>query len=95
MSCLFLGCHVTSWRDLDYICRCRLIRLKDILQRNIGELQIIYYAFLNIWIITFEKTARVKFADPKTLIVPSMIEAIKNVSREKVSRVAFKIFRVE
>lgn len=54
----------------------------------------IYYTLLNIWVLTFEKTSRAKFADPKALIVPSMIDAVKNVSREKVSRVAFKIFRV-
>ena len=68
--------------------------LKDILQRNSAELQVIYYTLLNVWILTFEKSARSKFADPKALIVPSMIDAVKNVSREKVSRVAFKIFRV-
>lgn len=45
--------------------------------------------------LTFEKTSRSKFADPKALIVPNMIDAVKNVSREKVSRVAFKIFRVK
>ena len=69
--------------------------MKDILQRNSGELQVIYYTLLNVWVLTFEKTSRPKFADPKALIVPSMIEAVKNTSREKVSRVAFKIFRVE
>jgi V-type H+-transporting ATPase subunit H len=70
-----------------------LYSLNQILQRNTGELQVIYYMFLDLWILTFEKSGKSKFSDPKTLIIPSMIEAIKNVSREKVSRVAFKIFR--
>lgn len=85
--------HVSSSRNLDSMCIFLSCRLNTILQRNIGELQVIYYLFLDVWILTFDKTARPKFADPKALIVPSMVEAIKNVSREKVSRVAFKVFR--
>lgn len=58
-------------------------------------MQVIYYSLLSVWILTFEKSSRSKFADPKELIVPQMIEAVKNISREKISRVAFKIFRVD
>ena len=64
------------------------------MQRNITDMQVIYYSLLSTWILTFEKQSRPKFADPKALIIPHMIEAVKNISREKISRVAFKIFSV-
>jgi V-type H+-transporting ATPase subunit H len=63
------------------------------LQRNQGELSVVYYAILDVWILTFDKSSREPFSDPKAGIIPAMVEAVKNISREKVSRVAFKVFR--
>lgn len=67
--------------------------LKDILDKHSNDLQIMYYSFLLLWIMSFENVSQSHFSDPTNRIVPLMINALKNISREKLSRVAFKIFK--
>lgn len=64
------------------------------MDKNLGDLQIMYTAMLNIWILTFDKETCVKFEDPKLHIISNIVHALKNISREKLSRIAFRIFRV-
>lgn len=97
MSLWFLVWPNFSVTNLVSKCKLKgLLSIKEILNKSSAsnELQTSYYCLLNLWLLTFEKTTRPLFADPKLLLIPVMIEATKNLSREKVSRVAFKCFRV-
>lgn len=76
-----------------FLSRSGLILLNDILARNTTDLQVMYYGFLCLWILTFEHTTCKKFSEPRITIIQSMITALKNISREKLTRVAFKIFK--
>lgn len=67
--------------------------LKQILNNHSNDLQIMYYTFLDIWIMSFEPSSQKDFADPTLMIIKNVITALKNISREKLSRIAFKLFK--
>lgn len=46
-----------------------------------------------MWILSFEKESQTHFADPTLLMISLTIVALKNISREKLSRIAFKFFK--
>lgn len=89
LSKLMLVPGITTY----FLSRSGLILLNDILARNTTDLQVMYYGFLCLWILTFEHATCKKFSEPRITIIQSMITALKNISREKLTRIAFKIFK--
>lgn len=67
--------------------------LKDILARHGNNLQIVYYTFLCLWSISFEDISQSYFCNAAWQIIPEMINALKSISREKLSKIAFRIFK--
>lgn len=67
--------------------------LSDILERNSKDLQIAYYTFLNYWILSYEEAFKPIATDPKKLLIANILSCLKKVAREKLTRVALKIFR--
>ena len=67
--------------------------IKDILTQHSNDLQIMYYSFLVLWILSFEEESQRAFSNPSGLIISKVINALKNISREKLSRIAFKMFQ--
>lgn len=67
--------------------------LKDILSRHVNNLQLVYFSFLCLWSISFEDISQSYFCNADWNIVPEMISALKNISREKLSKIAFRIFK--
>lgn len=39
-------------------------RLKEVLKKCANDLQVMYYAFQDMWILSFEKESQTHFADP-------------------------------
>ena len=67
--------------------------LKELFDKNSKDLQIMYYTLLNIWILSFEDDF-VKFVeDPKNLIIVDILNTLKKLAREKLTRVGLKILR--
>lgn len=64
-----------------------------ILSKNSSELQVMYYAFLCIWLISYVPDAIKSFIDPALRFIATMTEVILKLSREKIVRVAFATFR--
>lgn len=68
--------------------------MTDCLNRSGNDIQLIYYTLLNIWMLSFVDEAIEKFiAVPKLGVVKSVCEILQKVSREKITRVAFMIFK--
>jgi len=67
--------------------------LKDILARHGNSLQLVYYTFLCLWSISFEDISEKYFCSADWNIIPEMINALKSISREKLSKIAFRIFK--
>lgn len=67
--------------------------LQDILERNSKDLQISYYTLLCFWMLSFEEEFKSIACDPKTLLVANILSSLKKVAREKLTRVALKLFR--
>jgi V-type H+-transporting ATPase subunit H len=68
--------------------------LTDCLTRSGNDIQLIYYALLNIWMLSFGEEAVEKFISvPKLGVVRAVCEILQKVSREKITRVAFMIFK--
>lgn len=64
------------------------------LSRNSSDLQVVYYTFLNVWLISFVEEAYLTyFAVPKLGIIRSICEILQKISRDKLVRVAFNIFK--
>jgi len=66
---------------------------RSIFDKYSTELHIMYYTFLVLWILSFDDHCQSFFEDPKLLVVQNIIKAMKNISREKLSRIGFKIFK--
>ena len=59
-----------------------------------NEVQLIYYAFLNIWLLSFvKKGVNDLISVPKTGVIKGICDVLQKISREKLIRVAFSIFK--
>ncbi|CAM6002300.1 unnamed protein product [Sphagnum balticum] len=68
--------------------------LIESLNRNSNDLQTTYYTFLNIWLISFlEEAYSTYLSVPKFRIISSLTEILQKISRDKLVRVAFYIFK--
>jgi len=68
-------------------------RLKDILHAHPCNLQIMYYSFLTLWVLSFDEESQDRFSDPTWQVIPGVVNALRSISREKLSRIAFKLFK--
>lgn len=67
--------------------------LKELFEKNSKDLQIMYYTLLNIWILSFEPKF-IKFVeDPKNLIILDILNTLKKLAREKLTRIGLKILK--
>lgn len=68
--------------------------LTECLNRSGNDIQLIYYTLLNVWMLSFVDEAIEKLISvPKLGVVKSVCEILQKVSREKITRVAFMIFK--
>lgn len=68
--------------------------LVECLTRGGNDIQLIYYSLLNIWMLSFSEEAVEKFISiPRIGVVRAVCEILQKVSREKITRVAFMIFK--
>lgn len=68
--------------------------LIDCLTKSGNDIQLIYYTLLNVWMLSFVDDSVEKFIGvPKFSVVKSICEILQKVSREKITRVAFMIFK--
>lgn len=59
-----------------------------------NDTQFLYYILLNIWLLSFVEVAIEKLISvPKFGILKSVCEVLQKLSREKLTRVAFMIFK--
>lgn len=58
-----------------------------------NDLQVMYYTILCLWLLSYDKVSVPYFTHPEHQIVPSVIEVIQKISREKILRVACSLFR--
>ena len=68
--------------------------LTESLSRSGNDIQLIYYTLLNIWMLSFAEDTIEKFmAVPRLNVVRGICEILQKVSREKITRLAFMIFK--
>lgn len=68
--------------------------LIDNLRQGGNEIQMLYYTLLNIWLLSFVPVAVEKFiAMPRFGIIRLVCELLQKLSREKLTRVCFLIFK--
>jgi len=68
--------------------------LLDCLGRSGNDIQLIYYTLLNIWMLSFVEDSIEKFIGvTKFGVVKHICDILQKVSREKITRVAFMIFK--
>ncbi len=66
----------------------------ECLSRSGNDIQLIYYSLLNIWMLSFVGDTIEKFiAVPKFGVIKTVCDILQKVSREKITRVAFMIFK--
>ena len=66
----------------------------DCLNKSGNDIQLIYYALLNIWMLSFvTETAEKLFGSSKFGVIKQICDILQKVSREKITRVAFMIFK--
>ena len=59
-----------------------------------SDTQVLYYVLLNVWLLSFVESAIEKFISvPKYGVLKSVCEVLQKLSREKLTRVAFLIFK--
>ena len=64
------------------------------LEKNSNEVQLVYYTFLNIWMLSFIHDGIDNFLSVAKLgVIKSICEILQKISREKLIRVAFAIFK--
>ncbi len=68
--------------------------LSKLLDHKTDDLGIMYYACLNIWILSYHKESFPAFHDDSLGLFKKMITVIETHSREKIDRVAFGTFAV-
>lgn len=68
--------------------------ITDSLRQSGSETQMLYYTLLNIWLLSFVPLGVEKLlAVPKYGVLKSVCEILQKLSREKLTRVAFMIFK--
>lgn len=68
--------------------------LLDCLARSGNDIQLIYYTLLNVWMLSFLPEAIEKFIGAaKFGVIKHICDVLQKVSREKITRVAFLIFK--
>jgi V-type H+-transporting ATPase subunit H len=68
--------------------------LVECMTRGGNDIQLIYYSLLNIWMLSFSDEAVEKFISVSRIgVVRAVCEILQKVSREKITRVAFMIFK--
>jgi V-type H+-transporting ATPase subunit H len=66
----------------------------DCLGCSCNDFQLIYYTLLNIWMLSFVEDSIEKFIGvPKSGVFKYVCDILQQVSREKITRVAFMIFK--
>lgn len=66
----------------------------DSLRSSGSDTQVLYYILLNIWLLSFVEVAVTKFLEvPKYGVLKSVCEILQKLSREKLTRVSFMIFK--
>ncbi len=59
-----------------------------------SDTQVLYYVLLNIWLLSFVDAGIEKFIGvPKYGVLKNVCEILQKLSREKLTRVAFLIFK--
>ena len=67
--------------------------LWNIMSRNINNIGIVYYSFLSLWNLSFEDESEEHFSNAEWNIIPEIISGLKMISKEKLSKIAFRIFK--
>jgi V-type H+-transporting ATPase subunit H len=68
--------------------------ITDSFRQSGSDTQILYYTLLNIWLLSFVQAGIDKFiAVPKYGVLKNVCEVLQKLSREKLTRVAFMIFK--
>jgi V-type H+-transporting ATPase subunit H len=68
--------------------------LLDCFNRSGNDIQLIYYTLLNVWMLSFiPETVEKLFGTAKFGVIKHICEILQKVSREKITRVAFMIFK--
>lgn len=66
----------------------------DSFRQSGSDTQVLYYVLLNVWLLSFVESCTEKFiAVPKYGVLKSVCEVLQKLSREKLTRVAFMIFK--
>ena len=66
----------------------------DALNRHSTDIQVVYYAFLNLWMLSYVDEAYPKYLSvAKFGVIRLICEILQKISRDKLVRVAFLIFR--
>ncbi len=68
--------------------------LLDCLNKSNNDIQKIYYALLNVWMLSFVEEGIERFISvPKFGVIKSICEILQKISREKITRISFMIFK--
>lgn len=68
--------------------------LLECFTRSGNDIQLIYYTLLNVWMLSFvEETIEKYIGVPKFGVIKHICDILQKVSREKITRVAFMIFK--
>jgi V-type H+-transporting ATPase subunit H len=64
------------------------------LNKSNNDIQKIYYALLNVWMLSFVEEGIERFISvPKFGVIKSICEILQKISREKITRISFMIFK--
>jgi V-type H+-transporting ATPase subunit H len=68
--------------------------LLDCLKQSNNDIQKIYYALLNVWMLSFVEEGIERFISvPKFGVIKAICEILQKISREKITRISFMIFK--
>lgn len=68
--------------------------IQDCLSRSGNDIQLIYYTLLNVWMLSFLESHVERFIGAaKSGVIKHICDVLQKVSREKITRVAFMIFK--
>lgn len=64
------------------------------MNKSNNDIQKIYYALLNVWMLSFVEEGIERFISvPKFGVIKSICEILQKISREKITRISFMIFK--
>ena len=52
-----------------------------------------YYTFITLWILSYEDEFKKYASNPKNLFIYNIMSILKKLAREKLTRIALKIFK--